>query len=177
VRGNARVISRLIEAVSIPVQVGGGIRSLSTASEVLADGAARVVVGTAAAEHPELLRDWIDALGPEALIVGVDARDGRVATRGWQTLTNIDVLTFCQQLADAGVRRVLYTNIGRDGMLDGPDVDLTREIACIVGVIGSGGISSIEDLRKLAAAGAEGAIIGTALYEGRLDLKEVAAAC
>jgi phosphoribosylformimino-5-aminoimidazole carboxamide ribotide isomerase len=177
VRGNAGVIARLIQAVTIPVQVGGGIRSLSTASEILADGAARVVVGTAAAEHPELLREWVDALGAEQLIVGVDARDGRVATRGWQTLTNIDVLTFCQELARAGVSRVLYTDVGRDGMLDGPDVELTRAIAKILTVIGSGGVATLEDLKRLAAAGAEGAIIGTALYEGRLNLKEVVAAC
>jgi phosphoribosylformimino-5-aminoimidazole carboxamide ribotide isomerase len=177
VRGNAGVIARLIQAVTIPVQVGGGIRSLSTASEILADGAARVVVGTAAAEHPETLMEWVDALGAEQLIVGVDARDGRVATRGWQTLTNIDVLTFCQELARAGVSRVLYTDVGRDGMLDGPDVELTRAIAKILTVIGSGGVATLEDLKRLAAAGAEGAIIGTALYEGRLNLKEVVAAC
>jgi phosphoribosylformimino-5-aminoimidazole carboxamide ribotide isomerase len=119
----------------------------------------------------------VDILGVEHLIVGVDARDGRVATRGWKTLTHIEVLTFCQQLARAGVRRVLYTDIGRDGMLDGPDVDLTRSIASIVSVIGSGGVSSVEDLQRLAGAGAEGAIIGTALYEGRLTLRDAVAAC
>jgi phosphoribosylformimino-5-aminoimidazole carboxamide ribotide isomerase len=176
-RGNAEVISRLLGAVTIPVQVGGGIRSITTASEILADGADRVIVGTAAAEHPESLSAWVDALGVERLIVGVDARDGRVATRGWKTLTDIDVVTFCQQLSDSGVSRVLYTDIGRDGMLDGPDVERTRAIAAIVSVIGSGGISSIEDLHRLAAAGAEAAIIGTALYEGRLALSEVMAAC
>jgi phosphoribosylformimino-5-aminoimidazole carboxamide ribotide isomerase len=176
-RGNAEVIARLISAVTIPVQVGGGIRSITTASEILADGAARVVVGTAAAEHPDTLSEWIDALGSERLIVGVDARDGRVATRGWQTLTNMDVLTFCQQLATAGVCRVLYTDIGRDGMLDGPDVGMTGAVAQILKVIGSGGVSSVEDLQRLAVAGAEGAIIGTALYEGRLTLRDAVAAC
>jgi phosphoribosylformimino-5-aminoimidazole carboxamide ribotide isomerase len=177
VRGNAEVIARLIGAVSIPVQVGGGIRSVSMGRTLLEEGADRVVVGTAAAEHPEALTEWVDTLGAECLIVGVDARDGRVATRGWKTLTNIAVLTFCQQLAHAGVRRVLYTDIGRDGVMGGPDVEVTRAIAGILRVIGSGGVSSVEDLQRLAEAGAEGAIIGTALYEGRLTLRDAVAAC
>ncbi len=176
-RGNASVISRLIGTVRIPVQVGGGIRSKTTASEILSDGADRVVVGTAAAEHPETLSEWVDTLGVEHLVVSVDARAGRVATRGWKTLTGRDALAFCQQLANAGVRRVLYTEIGRDGMLDGPDVEMTGAIAQILKVIGSGGVSSVEDLLRLAGAGAEGAIIGTALYEGRLTLRDAVAAC
>jgi len=176
-RGNASVISRLIGTVRIPVQVGGGIRSKTTASEILSDGADRVVVGTAAAEHPETLSEWLDTLGVEHLVVSVDARAGRVATRGWKTLTGRDALAFCQQLANAGVRRVLYTEIGRDGMLDGPDVEMTGAIAQILKVIGSGGVSSVEDLLRLAGAGAEGAIIGTALYEGRLTLRDAVAAC
>src|SRR5712691_2974361 len=116
-RGNAVVIRQLIDSVAIPVQVGGGIRSISTGRTLLEEGADRVIVGTAAAEHPERLSEWVDVLGVEHLIVGVDARQGRVATRGWKTLTEIDVLTFCQQLRKSGVGRVLYTDIGRDGLL------------------------------------------------------------
>jgi phosphoribosylformimino-5-aminoimidazole carboxamide ribotide isomerase len=177
VRGNAEVIRRLIDSVNIPVQVGGGIRSISMGRTLLEEGADRVVVGTAAAEYPETLSEWVDVFGVEHLIVAVDAREGRVATRGWKTLTNIDVLTFCQQLANAGVGRVLYTDIGRDGVMRGPDIEVTRAIAGILKVIGSGGVSSVEDLQRLADAGAEGAIIGTALYEGRLTLRDAVAAC
>ena len=170
VRGNADVIRSLLSSVQIPVQVGGGIRTLETAQELLAEGAARVVIGTTAAEDPEVMRAWVAKLGAEQVIVGVDARGGRVATHGWQTVTDLDVLSFCQVLKDYGVQRVLYTDVARDGRLSGPDVEGTRAIASLMNVIGSGGVSTVEQLRELAEAGAEGAIIGTALYEGRLKL-------
>jgi phosphoribosylformimino-5-aminoimidazole carboxamide ribotide isomerase len=170
IRGNAEVIRRLLGAVQIPVQVGGGIRSLDTAQSLLAEGAARVVIGTIAAEKPKVMSTWIEALGAEHVVVGVDARGGRVATHGWQNITDLDVVKFCQLLKDCGVERVLYTDVARDGRLSGPDVEGTRAIARLMKVIGSGGVATLENLRELAAAGAEGAIIGTALYEGRLTL-------
>ena len=175
IRANGPLIARVIRSVGIPVQVGGGIRSLPIAQALLAEGADRVIVGTTAVEHPEALAEWIDALGAERLIVGVDARQGRVASHGWQRATNVDVLEFCQQLVDLHVARVLYTDVGRDGMLHGPDLALTRAIAALVKVIGSGGVTSVDDLKQLAAAGAEAAIIGTALYEGRLTLADALA--
>jgi phosphoribosylformimino-5-aminoimidazole carboxamide ribotide isomerase len=178
VRGNADVIRSLLGSVQIPVQVGGGIRTLETAQELLAEGAARVVIGTTAAEDPEVMRTWVAKLGAEQVIVGVDARGGRVATHGWQTVTDLDVLSFCQVLKDYGVQRVLYTDVARDGRLSGPDVEGTRAIASLMNVIGSGGVSTVEQLRELADAGAEAAIIGTALYEGRLKLGDaLATAC
>lgn len=172
VRTNASVIAKLLRSVSVPVQVGGGIRSLETARELLETGADRVIVGTRAAEDTDSLREWIAALGPERVVVGVDARDGSVATHGWQTVTDLSVLDFCGQLAAIGVERVVYTDVGRDGLLGGPNVEITRKLARSLGVIGSGGVATVEDLRVLAEAGAEGAIIGTALYEGRLNLSE-----
>jgi phosphoribosylformimino-5-aminoimidazole carboxamide ribotide isomerase len=175
---NADVIRRVLSSVDIPVQVGGGIRSLETARALLDDGADRVVVGTAAAEHPETLSTWVDALGAERLIVGVDARDGRVVTRGWLQTTEVTVLSLCRRLIAAGVCRVIYTDVARDGLLGGPDIPGTREIAKLLSVIASGGVSTVEQLRALAETGAEGAIVGTALYEGRLTLSEaLAAAC
>ncbi|HEX8966500.1 MAG TPA: 1-(5-phosphoribosyl)-5-[(5-phosphoribosylamino)methylideneamino] imidazole-4-carboxamide isomerase [Chloroflexota bacterium] len=170
VRANAAVIARLLDAVRIPVQVGGGIRSLDTARALLDEGADRVVVGTAAIERPDILAGWLEALGAERLIVGVDVRGRRVATHGWATLTDVDVVAFCELLAVDGLRRVVYTNIARDGLLGGPDVEGTQAVARVLGVIGSGGVSTVEHLRALAEAGAEGAIIGTALYAGRLAL-------
>jgi len=154
------------------VQVGGGIRSVEAARALLDDGADRVIVGTRAAEAFDELAEWLAALGPERIIVGLDARDGRVATHGWQTVTDLSVVDFCGQLADIGVERVVYTDVSRDGLLGGPNIEITREVSRYVRVIGSGGVTSVEDLRALAGAGAEGAIIGTALYEGRLHLKE-----
>jgi phosphoribosylformimino-5-aminoimidazole carboxamide ribotide isomerase len=172
VRANAAVIARVLASVSIPVQVGGGIRSLDTGRALLDEGADRVIVGTRAAEDPDVLGAWVEALGSEQLVVGVDARDGRVATHGWRNLTDVPVHKLCKQLVRLGVRRVVYTDIGRDGVLEGPNLQTTRAIAQLIRVIGSGGVSSVEHLRALADAGAEGAIIGTALYEGRLQLSQ-----
>jgi phosphoribosylformimino-5-aminoimidazole carboxamide ribotide isomerase len=178
VRANADVIRRLLRSVDVPVQVGGGIRSLETARALLEDGADRVIVGTAAAEQPERLAEWVDALGADRLIVGVDARDGQVVTRGWLSATDVSVLSFCQRLSAAGVLRIVYTDVTRDGLLGGPDVPGTREIARVISVIASGGVSTVEQLRRLAEAGAEAAIVGTALYEGRLKLSDaLATAC
>jgi phosphoribosylformimino-5-aminoimidazole carboxamide ribotide isomerase len=178
VRANADVIRRLVRSVEVPVQVGGGIRSLDTARALLSEGADRVIVGTTAAEHPETLSAWVDALGAERLIVGVDAREGHVLTRGWLSATDVSVVSLCRTLAAAGVGRVIYTDVARDGLLGGPDIPGTREIARVLRVIGSGGVSTVEHLRGLAEAGAEGAIVGTALYEGRLNLSDaLAAAC
>jgi phosphoribosylformimino-5-aminoimidazole carboxamide ribotide isomerase len=172
VRANADVIRRLLDAVAIPVQVGGGIRDLGTARALIEDGADRVVVGTRAAEEPEVLDEWASSLGQDHLVVGVDARDGRVATHGWKTVTGTDVVDFCRRLVGLGVIRVVYTDVSRDGLLGGPNVATTRAVASILSVIGSGGVSTVEHLQALAEAGAEGAIVGTALYEGRLSLKE-----
>jgi phosphoribosylformimino-5-aminoimidazole carboxamide ribotide isomerase len=179
-RANRRVVQRLLNAVNVPVQVGGGIRSLQTAQELLDDGAARVVVGTAAAERLDSLREWVDTLGAECLVVGVDARKGLVATHGWTETTQLQATDFCHTLADLGVVRILYTDISRDGTLEGPNVAALSALIASenrLRVLASGGVSRVEDLRALADAGAEGAIIGTALYDGRLTLNTVLAAC
>jgi phosphoribosylformimino-5-aminoimidazole carboxamide ribotide isomerase len=176
-RENAAVIERLLQAVGVPVQVGGGVRSIAAAQDILAAGADRVIAGTAVVEHPEQLSQWVTALGAERLIVAVDARGGRVAARGWQSTSELELTAFCQRLQAMGVQRVLYTDIGRDGMLDGPDVEGTRQVARTLKVIASGGVAASEHLRALAEAGAEAAIIGSALYTGRLRLEEALAAC
>ncbi len=174
-RTNAETIARLIRGVDIPVQVGGGIRSLDTARAVLADGAERVIVGTAAVEAFDRLSDWIVHLGADRLVVGVDTRQGRVATRGWLETTDLEARAFCQALAGAGVRRILFTDISRDGTLEGPNVEAVRAVASDdrLRVLASGGVASAEHVRDLAAAGAEGAILGKALYDGRLSLPDV----
>ena len=175
VRANAEVIRQLVQALRIPVQVGGGVRSLDIARALLDDGVDRVIAGTVLVEAPDRSREWVEALGADKLVVAVDARGRRVATRGWQSATEREVVDFARELTGYGVARVLYTDVGRDGRLEGPDVDGTRAIAEVIGVIGSGGVASIEHVRALEDAGAEGAIIGTALYEGTLQLKDVLA--
>jgi phosphoribosylformimino-5-aminoimidazole carboxamide ribotide isomerase len=172
VRANASVIARLLGSVHIPVQVGGGVRSLASACQLLDQGADRVIVGTTAAESPDVLTSWLSELGADRLIVGVDVREGYVGTHGWLNFTDLAVVRFCERLAALGVKRVVYTDVSRDGLLKGPDLETTREIATVIRVIGSGGVTTVEDLQKLARAGAEGAIIGTALYEGRLNLQD-----
>jgi phosphoribosylformimino-5-aminoimidazole carboxamide ribotide isomerase len=179
-RANRSSILGLLQAVSIPVQVGGGVRSLPIAQALLDQGADRVVVGTTAAEDPHALRSWVDALGAERLVIGVDARNGLVATRGWTETTELDAAQFCHTLADLGVIRILYTDISRDGTLEGPNLPALQRLLSAeprLQVLASGGVSSVDDLRALAEAGAEGAIIGTALYDGRLTLGAVLAAC
>ena len=175
VRANADVIRRIVAALDIPVQVGGGVRSIGIARELLDDGVDRVVVGTVLLEAPDSAGDWVQALSGQRLIVAVDARGRRVATRGWQQQTDLDVVALCERLKSSGVQRVLYTDVAHDGRLDGPDIEGTAAIAAVVTVIGSGGVATTEHLRALERAGAEGAIIGTALYERKLTLKEALA--
>lgn len=177
VRVNAEVIARLVRAVQVPVQVGGGVRSLQVAKDVLATGADRVILGTVAVERLGELRQWVSELGPERVVVGVDTRDGFVATRGWENATRLHVDAFCQALEQVGVTRVFVTDISRDGTLEGPNVELIGRLVRgrRLRVLGSGGVSSVDDLRALAAAGAEGAIVGKALYEGRFTLEEALA--
>jgi phosphoribosylformimino-5-aminoimidazole carboxamide ribotide isomerase len=155
-RANADVIARLLKAVTIPVQVGGGIRGEGTAQALIDQGADRVIVGTAAAEQPAELQGWLRRLGPERVVIGIDARDGKVATRGWLETTHLEATTFARSLAQMGVVRVLHTDIARDGVLGGPNVQATRALIDSSGlhVIASGGVSSIDDLRALAEAGA-----------------------
>jgi phosphoribosylformimino-5-aminoimidazole carboxamide ribotide isomerase len=148
-----------------------------TAEEALDEGADRVVVGTAAVERMDELKQWVARLAPERLVVGVDTRDGRVATRGWLETTTMDAAAFCEALVGVGVRRVLHTDITRDGTLEGPNIPAVRAIVREGGlrVLASGGVATVEHLRELADAGAEGAIIGKALYDGRLRLADALA--
>jgi phosphoribosylformimino-5-aminoimidazole carboxamide ribotide isomerase len=177
-RVNAGAVSSILQAVSIPVQVGGGLRSLNVAKQLLVEGAARVVAGTAAAETFANMRQWAAELTPERFIIGVDVRDGYVATRGWETVTTMKALPFCQALAEAGIERIFFTDVSRDGMLQGPNVEVIGEIVkkTPLKVIASGGVTSADDIKALVAVGAEGAIIGKALYDGRLKLADALAA-
>jgi phosphoribosylformimino-5-aminoimidazole carboxamide ribotide isomerase len=156
------------------VQFGGGVRSLEAMAKLLDMGVSRVVLGTAAVENPDLVAQALTCFGPEAVAVAIDARDGRVRTRGWQAESGLDAVTFACRLADLGLRTAIHTDIARDGLGTGVDVAASRRLAEASGlaVIASGGVASLADVRAVRDAGLSGVIIGRALYEGRIDLEE-----
>jgi phosphoribosylformimino-5-aminoimidazole carboxamide ribotide isomerase len=174
---NEAAIRSIIDEVAgeIPVQLGGGIRDLDTIERYLDDGLSFVIIGTAAVKNPGFLHDACGAFAGH-IIVGLDAKDGRVATDGWSKLTGHDVLGLARKFEDYGIEAVIYTDIGRDGMLSGVNIEATVRLAreLRVPVFASGGVASLEDIDQLcaiAADGVEGAILGRALYEGKLDFK------
>ena len=160
----------------IPVQLGGGIRDLDTIERYLDDGVTYVIIGTAAVKNPGLLHDACYAF-PDHIIVGLDARDGKVATDGWSKMTGHDVVDLARKFEDYGVEAIVYTDIGRDGMLSGVNVEATVKLAREIKtpIIASGGIASLADIEQLMpyeSEGIIGAIAGRALYEGKLDFRE-----
>ncbi len=173
---NEPVIRRIAEAVSIPIQIGGGIRSLQAAERMLSLGIRRVIIGTKAVENPEFLKELVQEFGSEAVVVGIDARDGLVAVQGWERTSSVRALDLALTMKAYGIRHIVYTDIARDGMLSGPNVEATSRMTKATGldIIASGGVSGMEDLERLCREGIRGAIIGKALYENRIDLKTAA---
>lgn len=174
---NEASIRAIIKAVGseIPVQIGGGIRDLDTIERYLDGGISYVIIGTAAVKNPGFLHDACSAF-PGNIIVGLDARDGKVATDGWSKLTRHDVVDLARKFEDYGCEAIIYTDIGRDGMLSGVNVEATVRLAQSVRipVFASGGIASIVDVEKLCEVyeeGVEGAILGRSIYEGTLDFQ------
>jgi phosphoribosylformimino-5-aminoimidazole carboxamide ribotide isomerase len=170
---NAAAVEAVLRRVSLPVQLGGGIRDLATIERWLALGVRRVILGTAAVRDPALVRTACKA-HPGRIVVGVDARDGKVAVEGWAATSELTALELAQRFADAGVAALLFTDVGRDGALTGVNVEATAALARDSGlpVIASGGVAGLEDLRRLKAVaeqGIEGVVVGRALYEGRLE--------
>lgn len=169
---NSAAVEAILGAVSVPVQLGGGIRDRATVEAWLAKGIARVILGTVAVRDPDLVRE-VAAAYPGQVAVGIDARGGRVAVQGWAEETALEAVDLAKRFEDAGVAAIIYTDIDRDGAMEGPNVPATEALARAVSipVIASGGVSSIEDLRALKALGIlDGAISGRALYEGTIDL-------
>lgn len=172
---NLELVGRVVQALGggVRVQLGGGLRTAELVRQGLDRGVDRVVLGTAAALEPAVVPAALAAAGADRIAVGIDARDGRVAVRGWTETTDIAADALALRVVAEGVRTLIYTDVARDGMLTGADVEGARRLqAAGAGVIASGGVGSIEDIRALRAAGLAGAIVGRALYEGRFPLAE-----
>ncbi|PJE31028.1 1-(5-phosphoribosyl)-5-[(5-phosphoribosylamino)methylideneamino] imidazole-4-carboxamide isomerase [Pseudooceanicola antarcticus] len=175
---NAAPVEAILERCKVPTQLGGGIRDMATIEMWLSKGLSRVILGTVAVENPALVREAAKAF-PGHVAVGIDARNGFVATKGWATETDVQVTDLARSFEDAGVAAIIYTDINRDGAMQGPNIESTAALANAVSipVIASGGVSSIADLQALKACGAplDGAISGRALYDGAIDLAEALA--
>ena len=170
---NAAAVDRVLAAVKIPLQLGGGIRDRATVEKWLGNGVARVIIGTAAVRDPALVKEAAKKF-PGRIAVGLDARDGKVAVEGWAQTAELSALDLARRFEDAGVAALIYTDVARDGMLKGLNLEATLALADAVAipVIASGGLASLDDVRALLAPRANklaGAIVGRALYDGRLD--------
>lgn len=172
---NVPVIERILQSVSIPVQLGGGIRNLETIERLLALGVTRLILGSAAVKNPQLVAEACKKY-PGHIAVGIDAKNGEVAIEGWGQGSGVAATELAKRMADYGVETIIYTDISRDGMLSGVNVEATAALAraCGVPIIASGGVASIEDIRRVKAVEADGVcgcIIGKAIYTGAVDLK------
>ena len=170
--GNLEAIAAIVKAVDCPVQVGGGVRSVDAAERLFAAGVSRVIIGTAIVAEPALVDSLVGQF-PGKVVAGLDARDGNLATSGWLDQGTVSALETARSLPERGIDTVIYTDIRRDGTLNGPNLDALREMIRVpdMEVIASGGIGSLEDVRDVAEAGAAGVIIGRALYDGRVALE------
>jgi phosphoribosylformimino-5-aminoimidazole carboxamide ribotide isomerase len=172
---NLRELTRIIQSVSIPVQFGGGLRDLASIDAAFNAGVSRVVIGTAAIENPQLVSDVIARFGSGKIVVGIDARNGIVATRGWVEQSQMNAIDLAKQMRARGIERIVYTDIARDGMLQGIDANVMANLgqAANVHVIASGGVASLRDVIALCEQRkVEGVIIGQALYTGKVSLRE-----
>ncbi len=172
---NHRVLREIATRTSLKVDFGGGIKSDDDVRIAFENGAHQVTGGSIAAKQPELFLKWLNEYGSDKIILGADSHQRKIATNGWQQQLELDVVEFIGEYARKGVRYVICTDIAKDGMLQGPSVDLYKEIlgSTDVHLIASGGVTSVDDLHRLKKIGCEGAIIGKAIYEGQLSLKEL----
>jgi len=168
------IVAQIAQAVSVPVQLGGGLRTLEDIEAALTAGVDRVIVGTRAIEDPGFVDEALARFG-EKVGIGIDAKDGRVAVRGWVDVSDVGALDLARSMADRGVKTIVYTDIARDGMLIGPNVEAMQRMAEAVpdvSVIASGGVAALGDVLDLAATGTTGVIVGKAIYTGNVDLAE-----
>ena len=176
---NVEPIRRICESVNIPCEIGGGIRTEQDAELLFNAGVSRVILGTVACENPEIAKRFIGKFGPEKVVVGIDAKDGKVAVRGWIETSKVDALELAVKMTDLGVKRIIFTDIATDGAFTGPSLKPTAALCRLVPdckIIASGGVSAAEDAAKLSALklpNLEGVIVGKALYDGRTTYREL----
>lgn len=173
---NQEIIKEIVDRFKIPVQTGGGVRSMRDIEKRISLGVSRVILGTVAVKNPELVQEAVKVYGKK-IGVGIDAVNGWVAIHGWEEISQVTAFELCRRMKDYGVKTIMYTDISKDGMMVGPNVEATKEIIKSTGVniIASGGITTMMDLENLEAIGAHGTIIGKALYQGALKLSDVIA--
>lgn len=171
---NLDKVQAIAQAVDVKIQFGGGMRTLDDVERAMEAGAHRVVIGTRAVEDPEFLLYLLNELGPERIILGLDAIDGMIAVEGWEKKSDIAAVEFAQTAARLGATTAIYTDVARDGLLQGPNFEGIKHMVAESGlsIIASGGIASLDDIKRLHNMGVAGAITGKAIYEGRLELKE-----
>lgn len=170
---NIDVVSGIAAQVGIPVQMGGGIRSIEMVEKVLGSGVKRIILGTSAVKDPELVKEALKRYG-DRIAVGIDAKDGLVAIEGWERTSENSAVDFAKKMEDIGAKTIIYTDISRDGMLSGPNLKAMQEMAEAVNidVIASGGVGGLQDIHSLKNTGVSGVIVGKALYTGKVDLKK-----
>lgn len=171
---NGEAICSIVKAINIPIELGGGIRSMEDIKCQLDRGVDRVILGSAAIKNRELVKEAIATYGADKIVVGVDAKGGMVAVEGWLEVTDTTALSFCKELEKMGVKTVIYTDIAKDGMMQGPNIEETKKLVdeTNLQIIASGGVSSLDDLTNLEKIGVHGAIIGKAIYTGAIKLEE-----
>ena len=171
---NESVIKEIAQTVKVPVQVGGGIRSIKDIENKLNLGVNRVIIGTKAVEDPGFVKEAIHSFGADHIVVGIDAKDGFVAVEGWEKVSTFNAIELAMSMKAIGVKTIVYTDISKDGMLSGPNSPHTKNMVDVTGIdiIASGGVSSLKDLEMVDSINVSGAIIGKALYEDRIDLAQ-----
>ncbi|MGE5396187.1 MAG: 1-(5-phosphoribosyl)-5-[(5-phosphoribosylamino)methylideneamino]imidazole-4-carboxamide isomerase [Chitinophagales bacterium] len=180
---NSEIIKDIARTLQVPFELGGGIRDIETARSYLGLGVSRIIIGTRAQSDHDFMRSLIDEFGPEKVVVGIDARNGMVTVRGWEDTTETPALELASTMRNLGINRAIYTDVSRDGLLQGPNYQAIEDMASNSGlsIIASGGVSAITDINRLGVImGVEGAIIGKALYDGKITLEaalEAAKSC
>ncbi len=172
---NNAVISEIAKATGLPIQTGGGIRTLENIEDKLNAGVTRVIIGTKAVKEPEFVDEAIKAFGADRIVAGLDGKNGKAAVAGWEKDSDIEIVDLALHLKEYGLKTVVYTDIARDGMLTGPNFEYTSRLVKETGldIIASGGVGSAEDIAAIEKAGVEGVITGKAIYEGKINLKEI----
>ena len=170
---NSDIITEIAAAVKMPVQLGGGIRSMETIEDYLSKGIQRVILGTSAVKDPEFVKIALEKYG-ERVVIGIDAKDGIVAIEGWEKTSDFTAVDFARKMVELGARTIIYTDIAQDGTLNGPNLKSMKEMIDSVEaeIIASGGVGSLQDIKNLKEINAQGVIVGKALYTGAVDLKE-----